>query len=99
MKVLEKLSKFKKQLVEEDINLFSLKMGRIGNFFKKVWRGIKKGASWVHKKILKPIGNVARKIVGKAGGAIGTTVGGLLGGPAGAAAGGALGGVAQKIAN
>ena len=65
--VLEQQKEFKKLLVEAevDISFKSFKMGRIGKkiggFFKKVWGGIKKGASWVYKKVLTPIGTLAWK--------------------------------------
>ena len=41
-------------------------MTRAVNFFKKVWKGIKKGASWVQdkvKRVGKGLGNGAEKVV------------------------------------
>ena len=103
------MKEFKKLLVEAEvvISFKSFKMGRIGKkiggFFKKVWGGIKKGASWVYKKVLTPIGHVAKKVIGKFGGtlgtAAGTAAGSLVGNPAaGAAIGGAIGRGAQALA-
>ena len=38
---------------------FDREMGRIGNFFKKAWNGIKKGAKWVVNKGI----DIGKKIV------------------------------------
>ena len=55
-------------------NFIFFKMGRIGNFFKKAWNGVKKGVKWVvnkgvdiGKKIIdNPIVRTAASAVGSA---------------------------------
>ena len=62
-------------------------------FFGKVWGGIKKGASWVGNKILKPVAKVALKAAPAIGAAVGSIIPGV-----GTAAGTALGTAATGIA-
>ena len=45
--------------IRDACDLFLLKMGRIGRFFKKCWNGIKKGVKWVVNKGV----NIGKKIV------------------------------------
>ena len=55
---------------------------KIKGFFRKVGRGIKKGATWLFdkgKKVVKTVAKGAVKAVGKAGGVLGTVAGGALG--------------------
>ncbi|KAI5501281.1 N-acetylmuramoyl-l-alanine amidase family [Trichomonas vaginalis G3] len=69
-------------------------------FFKKLWEGIKKAASWVHQKIIKPIANFLAPVAKTAGTNIGGVLGAKAGNPAmGAQAGNAVGGIAEGILN
>ncbi|KAI5551343.1 N-acetylmuramoyl-l-alanine amidase family, partial [Trichomonas vaginalis G3] len=65
-------------------------------FFKKLWEGIKKAASWVHQKIIKPVANFLAPVAKTAGTIIGGVLGAKAGNPAmGAQAGNAVGGIAE----
>ncbi|KAI5533233.1 N-acetylmuramoyl-l-alanine amidase family [Trichomonas vaginalis G3] len=69
-------------------------------FFKKLWEGIKKAASWVHQKLIKPIANFLAPVAKTAGTIIGGVLGAKAGNPAmGAQAGNAVGGIAEGILN
>jgi hypothetical protein len=47
-------------------------MGRIGDFFRKIGRGIKKAAGWVSDKIIKPVsGVISNPLVSMGLGALG----------------------------
>ncbi|KAI5531716.1 hypothetical protein TVAGG3_0357450 [Trichomonas vaginalis G3] len=62
--------------------------------------GIKKAASWVHQKIIKPVANFLAPVAKTAGTIIGGVLGAKAGNPAmGAQAGNAVGGIAEGILN
>jgi hypothetical protein len=54
-------------------------MGRLGNFFRKIGRGVKKAAVWTSKNIIRPL---VKQINGNPDGIIGKAVDSL--GPVGA---------------
>ncbi|EAY19547.1 hypothetical protein TVAG_136780 [Trichomonas vaginalis G3] len=62
-------------------------------FFKKIWNGIKKGATWAWNKVIKPVANAVKDFLP----AIGTAICAKFGGGQGAQIGGTAGEIAKGL--
>jgi hypothetical protein len=69
----------------------------LGNFFKKIGRGLKKAGSFVFRKVLRPLGGALKGLAKKALPFVGTALGSFIPIPGvGSAIGGALGSAVAK---